>query len=52
MSKIYTLKLTTAQAELVDVALSVAAANPAGHTDGSKYRELQKAVYRQLEEQD
>lgn len=50
--KTYILKLTTEQAELIDVALCVAAANPQGHTDGSKYRELQKEVERQLEKQD
>jgi hypothetical protein len=50
--KTYNLKLTAQQAELLDIALSVAAANPKGHTDGSKYRDLQKEVERQFEEQD
>ena len=50
--KTYKLTLSTEAAELLDCALSVAAANPKGHTDGSKYRELQKEIERQFEAQD
>jgi microcystin degradation protein MlrC len=44
--------LTTQEAELLDVALSVAAANPGGHTNGQAYRDLQSKIESQFEEQD
>jgi predicted DNA-binding transcriptional regulator YafY len=53
MDKLYKLEgLTVREAELIDVALSIAAANPQGHTDGEAYRTLQRKVEAQLEAQD
>lgn len=53
MVKTYRIEgLSAEEAELLDIALSVAAANPKGHTDGSKYRALQKKLKHQFELQD
>jgi hypothetical protein len=48
--KTYTLKLTADQAELLDIAMSIAVAE--AQSRSPKYRELQQEIQRQFEAQD